>query len=75
MHARRLEHDQRCSCPPEKLLAALSDRFLLASLPLAEGCPEGERRREVVCRPHGFQDVLVEAGCAPGIGPNLIYIP
>lgn len=51
----------------EKSLATLPERFLLASLPLieAEGCPEGESRREVVCRPRGFEDVLADDGGVP----------
>ena len=47
----------------ERSLAALPERFLLASLPLVEeenGKDDGGRKREVVCKPYGFEDVLLE---------------
>lgn len=51
----------------EKSLVALPERFLLASLPLidADGCPDGEKRREVVCRPRGFEDLVLSVGDLP----------
>ncbi len=49
----------------EKSLAALPERFLLASLPLVEednaiDKGEGGGKREVVCKPYGFEDVFLE---------------
>lgn len=50
----------------EKSLAALPERFLLASMPMIEeaGCDVSstgvEKKREVVCRPRGFEDVVLE---------------
>jgi len=42
----------------EKSLAGLPERFLLASLPTSGRGSEAESRREVVCRPYGFEDVV-----------------
>jgi len=51
----------------EKSLAALPERFLLASLPMIEeGSPtEGKQKREVVCRPRGFEDIVLEDAAIP----------
>ncbi|KAF9528179.1 hypothetical protein CPB83DRAFT_894656 [Crepidotus variabilis] len=45
----------------EKSLTSLPERFLLASLPLADNAgSEAEKRREVVCRPFGFEDDVTQ---------------
>lgn len=46
----------------EKSLAALPERFLLASLPFVEKDNAGQEgvNREVVCKPFGFKDVVLE---------------